>query len=322
MTAQLLAFGRKQILQPQVLSLGSLANGMLEMLHRLMGEDIEFSVVIGPELWSVRADPGKVEQVIMNLVVNARDAMPLGGALAISLANRRLDAEFKSHHPEALEGEFVDITVSDTGTGMSEMVLAHIFEPFFTTKAKGKGTGLGLATVYGIVKQSDGFILCQSVAAHGTTFDVFLPRCLDEPPKQAPALDAGVDGNGGTEKILLVEDDDGVRSLIVSMLSRKGYDVVAMRGGRELFAAYTEPTEEFSLLITDVIMPGMDGRMVADRVRALCPGIKVLFISGYTESSIVRRGVLDEGLHFLQKPFSSAGLLRKIRSVIDGVPGK
>ncbi|MGA2544969.1 MAG: PAS domain S-box protein [Rectinemataceae bacterium] len=314
LTGQLLAFSRRQILQPQAISLNLTIMNMQTMLKRLIGEDVEISVKARRGEWLVLVDPGKLEQVVMNLAVNARDAMPSGGKLKIETSNIIFDRSFTSPHPEICEGEYVLLTVSDTGEGMDRSVLPHIFEPFFTTKEIGKGTGLGLATVYGIIKQSHGFIFCDSQAGRGTTFTIYLPRILEKTELDAPMSASVSQSQGGMESILLVEDDDGIRGLARLILSEAGYSVVSTRNGSEALAALTD---RIDLLITDVVMPDMDGSIVAEQVTTRYPGIKVLYMSGYTDDLIVHYGVLDENLRLLQKPFSAEELLRAVREVLD-----
>jgi PAS domain S-box-containing protein len=316
LTSQLLAFSRRQILQPRVMTLGSLIVAMQGMLQRLIGEDITLVIRPGKDEWPVLADPGRIEQVVMNLAVNARDAMPRGGVLTIETSPVVLDEAYSPLRPETREGEYVLLAVSDTGFGMDKAVLTHIFEPFFTTKEKGKGTGLGLASVYGIVKQSNGFVFCYSEKGKGTTFRIYLPRSCPEQKSSASSECLSLP-EGGTETVLLVEDDDGVRGLAQSILSKAGYVVISARTGVEALASISGRSNRIELLITDVVMPGMDGLKVAEQVTAQCPGTKVVYMSGYTEESIVHHGVLDKGVQLVQKPFSAAGLLRAVREALD-----
>ncbi|HVO40067.1 MAG TPA: PAS domain S-box protein [Spirochaetia bacterium] len=316
LTSQLLAFGRRQILQPRILNLGALVSGMEDMLSRLLGEDIEVHLHTPQDLWSVRADPGRIEQVVMNLAVNSRDAMPEGGQLTIQTSNVVLDESYTQEHLEIKTGPYVMLAVSDTGVGMDAATQERIFEPFFTTKETGKGTGLGLATVYGIVKQSDGYIFCYSEIGRGTTFKIYLPRAgaADE-PTQAEPLPAAI--GRGTERILLVEDDDAVRRVTASILESGGYRVTSEKDGPGALDGLSNATAAPHLLVTDVVMPGMDGKEVARRVCARFPGVRVLFISGYTENAIVHQGVLEEGIAFIPKPFTSADLLQRVRALLD-----
>lgn len=285
------------------------------MLRRLIGEDIDLVVTPEPELWRVKADAGQIEQIIMNLAVNARDAMPDGGRLTLETQNVELDDAYARAHVAVQPGPYVMLAVSDTGSGMDDETLGHLFEPFFTTKGPGQGTGLGLATVYGIVKQSGGNIRVYSEVGRGTTFKVYLPR-VDEPldsatpPKPSASL-------RGTETILLVEDERGVRLLARRVLEGNGYSVLEAAEGLtaiELVRQYEGPVH---LLVTDVVMPHMGGRAVADAVTSLRPAVKVLYLSGYTANAIVHRGVLDPKTPFLEKPFTPATLASKVREMLD-----
>jgi CheY-like chemotaxis protein len=270
--------------------------------------------VLADDLGAVKTDPGQIEQVIVNLAVNARDAMPHGGKLTIETANLHLDRDYTVEHRAVTPGPYVALSVSDTGVGMDQATQARLFEPFFTTKEKGKGTGLGLATVYGIVKQSGGFIWVYSELGHGSTFKVYLPQVADTPSPQVAALP--LETIRGTETILLAEDAAGVRNVAHEILRRQGYNVLLATDGRvalEVAAAHPEPID---LLVTDVIMPEMSGRQLADRLKELRPGLKVLFVSGYTDDAIVRHGMLEPGIAFLQKPFTPQVLARKVREVL------
>jgi two-component system, cell cycle sensor histidine kinase and response regulator CckA len=316
LTRQLLAFGRKQILQPLPLSLNDIVTDMNKMLQRLIGEDIQLSAKLTTDLKRVKADPGQIEQVLVNLIVNARDAMPHGGKLTIETANTELDREYASAHVGVLPGAYVVLAISDTGTGMDEQVRRQIFEPFFTTKEKGKGTGLGLSTVYGIVKQSGGNIWVYSELNHGTTFKVYLPA-LASTSMSAEVKAVEIPIQGGSETVLLVEDEEVVRGLARQILEDAGYRVLVARQGEEAIRLCIEHAKEIHLLLTDVVMPGTGGKEVADRLGALRPGIKVLFMSGYTDEAIVHHGVLDSHVKFIQKPFSPAALAKKVREVLD-----
>jgi len=317
LTQQLLAFSRKQILAPKVLNIQSVVADMEKMLHRLIGEDIELQTSSAPDLWLVKADRSQIEQVVMNLAVNARDAMPKGGRLMIETANVEFDSS-NSHPPAVLApGKYVMLAVTDNGSGMDATTQAHIFEPFFTTKEKGKGTGLGLATVYGVVKQSGGYIWVYSEPGHGTTFKVYLPRIEDEATGSGSDRDDDVRSlPRGSEVVLLVEDEVGVRELAREYLEMSGYTVIEASDGHtaiELAAMHAGPID---LLMTDVVMPGIGGRELADRVSGLRPGIKVLFMSGYTDQAVVHQGVLETNAVLLQKPFTLAALASKLREIL------
>lgn len=316
LTRQLLAFGRKQILQPIPLDLNGTVSDMNKMLRRLIGEDINLSAKLATDLKPIKADPGQIEQVLMNLVVNARDAMPQGGRLTIETANVELGREYARGHVGVQPGNYVMLAVSDTGIGMSEETRARIFEPFFTTKEKGKGTGLGLSTVYGIVQQSGGSIWVYSEPNQGTSFKVYLPR-LEAPMKADTEKPAVEIGPRGSETVLLVEDEEVVRGLATHILEDAGYKVLAARGGAEAIQFCTQPAEQIDLLLTDVVMPETSGKEVAERVTALMPHTKVLFMSGYTDQAIVHHGVLDSNVEFIQKPFTPLGLSKKVREVLD-----
>jgi signal transduction histidine kinase/CheY-like chemotaxis protein len=314
LTRQLLAFSRRQVLQPKMLDLNELVANMEKMLRRLIGEDVELRAVLGPELGIVKADPGQIEQVIVNLVVNARDAMPGGGRLILETGNVFLDEKISSKHPYEAVGPHVFLAVSDTGVGMSEETQAHLFEPFFTTKEKGKGTGLGLSTVYGIVKQSQGYIHVHSEVGKGTTVRIFLPRADGEVETLSPVLSSVPQGN---ETVLVVEDEGSVRELVERVLSGKGYRVLPASEGSEGLRIAGGHQEPINLLITDVVMPGMGGCELANRLEAARPGMKVLFMSGYSEKTIHHQGAMEGGPAFLQKPFTSDALLRKVRETLD-----
>ncbi|HEX7089334.1 MAG TPA: PAS domain S-box protein [Longimicrobiales bacterium] len=317
LTRQLLAFSRKQALQRRVLDLTTVVAETQSMLSRLIGEDIELRTRAEPGLGRVRADPGQIQQVIVNLAVNARDAMPEGGVLSIELDNADVDESMAGQHGGVQPaGRYVRLSVSDTGTGIPEEIKPHIFEPFFTTKPKGKGTGLGLSTVYGIVKQSGGFIWVYSEPGQGTTFKIYLPR-VDAAPEPGVVAQE-VAALSGDETILLVEDEAAVRTLARQILERKGYRVITAQHGGEALRVARECADPVDLLLTDLVMPHMDGRELAQQLTAIWPGLRVLFMSGYTGDTIVRRGLFDPDVAFLEKPFTPAALARKVRELLDG----
>jgi PAS domain S-box-containing protein len=316
LTRQLLAFSRKAILAPVVLDLKELIANLEKMLLRIIGEDITLAVVTDPGLAAVKADPGQMEQVIVNLVVNARDAMPQGGHLTIEARNVYLDETYARDHPEARAGRHVLLAVSDEGCGMDAATVARIWEPFFTTKGD-KGTGLGLATVYGIIKQSGGHVAAYSEVGHGTTIKVYLPR-VDQRPRLGKSHQGLVVMPGGGETVLLVEDEDGVRALARHVLQQGcGYTVLEARDGKEALRMAEQHPGRIDLLVTDVVLPRMGGRMLAEGLAATHPEAKVLFLSGYTDDAVVRHGILEAQVAFLQKPFSPASLASKVREVLD-----
>jgi len=316
LTRQLLAFSRKQVLSPQLLDLTEVVTGIDKMLRRLIGEDIELVTVNTSGLWLVKTDPGQIDQVIMNLVVNARDAMPQGGRLTIETTNLNMDDSFPGRHPAIVPGRYVMLAVSDTGTGMSEEVKSRIFEPFYTTKKHGKGTGLGLSTVYGIVKQSGGYIWAYSEPGKGTTFKVYLP-VAEGALKEVGRTEEHPHPTGGSETVLLVEDNESVRTFVQSVLESKGFKLLQANGSEDALRIIENHDGPIHLLLTDVVMPRMSGPELATRLAPLHPEAKVLYMSGYTDNAIVHHGVLDPGTHFLQKPFVPETLILKIREVLD-----
>jgi two-component system cell cycle sensor histidine kinase/response regulator CckA len=316
LTRQLLAFSRQQVLAPAVLNLNSLISEMEKMLPRLIGEDIELAMALDPAIGRVKADQGQIGQVVMNLAVNARDAMPQGGKIVIATTNASMDVVYTRNHPGSKVGDYVMLSVTDTGSGIDSETLAHIFEPFFTTKQTGKGTGLGLATVYGIVKQSGGFIWVDSALGKGTSFQIFLPR-IDEPVSVVEPVAPARETFRGTETVLLVEDADALRKLTHPLLEQNGYRILAASNGAEALKLMQQNPVRIDLLLTDVIMPGLNGRALAERFELLQPGVKVLYMSGYTDATIVDHGVFESGTYLLHKPFSEEGLIRKVREVLD-----
>ena len=317
LTRQLLAFSRKQMLTPKILDLNAVVTENARMLTRMIGEDVELVVVPGTELGAVKADPGQVEQVIMNLAVNARDAMPQGGKLTIETGNATLDEAFARLHAGARPGEYVKLAITDTGSGMDPETQTQIFEPFFTTKGP-KGTGLGLSTVYGIVKQSGGYIRVESEKGKGATFEVYLPRVTEtgEIATAAPAI-LPSKAPQRTETILLVEDESNLRRLACQFLQTQGYRVLEAEDGAAAVQICAAHKGDIDLLLTDVIMPGMNGRELAKRVLSLRPTVKVLYMSGYTENTISHNGTLDPGVNLLQKPFNLQALKERVREVLD-----
>ncbi len=316
LTRQLLAFSRKQIIAPRTLDLNDVVHRVHGMLLRLLGGDIRLQVVTAPGLGAVRFDPGQAEQILVNLAVNARDAMPSGGQLTVETCNVSLDEEYARAHPGTMAGDYVLLAVSDTGLGMTADTRAHIFEPFFTTKEVGQGTGLGLAMIHGAVSQNGGRVEVYSEVGHGTSFKIFLPRVADPvTPTAVPAASTLLPR--GAETIVLVEDDQAVRTLVVRLLERQGYRVFSFSSGAAVLDWMAEWTEPIHLLLTDVIMPGMNGRMLAERVRTLRPETRVLYASGYTANVIVQHGVLKPGVEFLAKPFTAAALATTVRELLD-----
>ncbi|SRR5579871_1897699 len=321
LTRQLLAFSRKQMLAPKILDLNAVVSENLRMLTRMIGEDIDLMMIPALGLGAVRADAGQVEQVIMNLAVNARDAMPAGGKLTIETSNVSLDEEYARFHAPLRPGNYVMLAISDTGAGMDSETQSHIFEPFFTTKGP-KGTGLGLSTVYGIVKQSGGYIWVYSEPGKGTTFKIYFPRVaqVSESAVQVATPVEPVAAEPGTETVLLVEDEANLRYLARQFLEKQGYRVIEAADGAVAMQVAVAHEGTIHLLLTDVIMPGMNGRELAQRISEIRPNVKVLYMSGYTENVIGRNGTLDEGVHLLSKPFTLHELKRKVRQVLDSTP--
>ncbi len=316
LTRQLLAFARRQTVSPIVLDLNDAVSGMLKMLRRLIGEDIDLVWMPGHDLWAVKIDPSQVDQLLANLVVNARDAIPGVGKVIIETHNVALDKAYCASHAGVVPGEYVMLAVSDTGIGMSKEVLEHLFEPFFTTKEMGKGTGLGLATVYGIVKQNDGFINVYSEPGQGTTFKIYLPR-FEAKPAEIPVGKAAEMPRGGRETVLIVEDEKAILDISERILKELGYTVLIAKSPEEAIHLAEEHAGDIHLLITDVVMPEMNGRDLAERLASIKPGIKCLYMSGYTANIIAQRGVLNEGVCFIPKPFSSMALAVKIREALE-----
>ncbi len=320
LTRQMLAFSRQTVLAPKVLDMNSAIRDIESILRRLIGEDVALTTKLDESIDQVRVDPSHFGQVLMNLTINARDAMPMGGSLTVETTNVTLDNESIAHHPELEPGEYVVLTVSDTGGGIPPEIVRRIFEPFFTTKIVGKGTGLGLAVVHGIVKQSGGDIQVESQTDLGTAFKIYFPAVKDDRVEsEPPASETGL-ADANTETILLVEDEDAVRSFAALALESEGYKVLPAADGKEALEIANESACSISLMITDVMMPGIDGPKLADRLKELSPDIKVLFISGYTSDAVIRDGIVENSVAFLQKPFSLAELAAKVRGVLDGKP--
>jgi PAS domain S-box-containing protein len=316
LTRQLLAFSRKQVLQPSVIDLNAVVADIDRMLRRIIGEDIDLYTVLDPGLGRAKADKGQIEQVIMNLAVNARDAMPAGGKLTIETSNAVLDEVYARAHVSVRPGDYVMLALSDTGSGMDPETMSHIFEPFFTTKERGKGTGLGLSTVYGIVKQSGGNIWVYSEQGRGTTFKVYLPRVEEEAAAPSPVA-VSPNRSLGSETILLVEDEEAVRTLVQEILERYGYMVLPARDGHGALLVGERHAGKIHLMLCDVVMPGMSGVELSRKIGNTRPEMKILYMSGYTDNAIVHHGVLDPGTAFIEKPFTPDALARKVRAVLD-----
>jgi len=317
LTQQLLAFSRKQVFQVKVVNLNDVVSNLDSMLRRLIGADIDLRTSLREDLWSVRIDPGQIEQVIVNIVVNARDAMPGGGKITIETANVDLGEKYLRTHIVVKPGPYLMLAISDTGTGMDAATQARIFEPFFTTKDPGKGTGLGLSTVYGIIKQSKGYIWVYSEPGMGTTFKIYLPKVFEEVDPVSPEREHLAPVVGGPETILLAEDQDIVRELVTEVLTSNGYTVLLAQNGEEAVRVSEQYEGTIQMLITDVVMPRMNGPDLARRILSARPQMKVIFMSGYAEDAIVQHGVLDAGMHFVQKPFRPREMSRRIREVLD-----
>ena len=316
LTRQLLTFSRRQVVRPEVLDANLVLRGMENMLRRVIREDIHLELCCAAALWTIRADAGQLEQVIMNLVVNARDAMPHGGRITLGTSNVTLDDEYVATHPEARTGPYVLLAVADTGCGMDEATQRRIFEPFFTTKPAGVGTGLGLATVHGIVKQCDGHVMVYSELGRATTFKVFLPA-LPGQEAATPASHADAADLGGDETVLVCEDDPLVQELTCRTLENGGYKVLAASDAQQALDLAASHSGQLDILVTDVIMTGMNGHELATALTAARPELRVLFVSGYTPDMIAHQGLLDRGAEFLEKPFSSRALLRRVRALLD-----
>lgn len=315
LTRQLVTFSRKQVVAPRVLVLNGVVTDMNKMLRRLIGEDVEVVYTLDPDLWPVKIDPSQVEQVVMNLAVNARDAMPKGGRLTIRTENATLDEHQVRRHLGLAPGDYVALSVSDTGIGMTAETRERIFEPFFTTKVQGKGTGLGLSTVYAIATQNDGSIDVTSEIGRGTTFTLRFPRVEGEAVTERPVRRP--DMPRGTETVLVVEDEDAVRDLVCQMLRMAGYTVLEARHGGEALLICEQSKEHIHLMVTDVVMPQMSGRQLAERLAPLQPDMKVLFMSGHTDDAVIRHGVKNAMMTFLQKPFTPVALAQKVRAILD-----
>jgi two-component system cell cycle sensor histidine kinase/response regulator CckA len=315
LTRQLLAFSRQTVLEPIVVDLNDLVRENEKMLARLIGEDVELTTTLGPDLPRIKVDPGQITQIIMNLAVNARDAMPRGGKLAIETRLACLDEHFVHAHADLPPGFYDVLTIRDSGSGMDDATMARIFEPFFTTKGPGKGTGLGLAVVFGIAKQSGGHIIVKSEVGAGTEFQIFLPA-IDDLPRRS-SHHGEVIASSGSESVLLVEDDEGVRELAAFALQSHGFQLVKALSGRSALNIGDDTLQSVDLLVTDIVMPEMSGRELAELIRAKNPRLKVLFVSGYTDDALMRHGVRHAEVKFLQKPYTPLALIRRVREILD-----
>ncbi|NLI30820.1 MAG: response regulator, partial [Nitrospiraceae bacterium] len=313
-TRQLLAFSRKQMIAPKACNLNDLIADLEKSLTRLIGEDIELRFYPGQDLGLINIDPSQIDQILVNLAVNARDAMPHGGKLTITTANVSFDEDYCREHAGARPGRYVQLSVTDDGVGMSAETRSHLFEPFFTTKEVGKGTGLGLAMIYGIIRQNEGFINVYSELGHGTSFKLYFPRM--EEREGAVELPEPMPPERGAGRIMLVEDDEILCRVTRATLETLGYEVTTAHSPAEALDLFEHESRGYALLLTDVVMPGMNGRELAYRLAAKCPGMRVIFMSGYTSDAVVHRGVLEEGVHFIQKPFSVRALASKIQQVL------
>jgi two-component system cell cycle sensor histidine kinase/response regulator CckA len=318
LTRQLLAFSRRQVLEPRILDPAEIVSELGPMLTRLIGDDIELVTTAEPDGAMVCADAGQLEQVLVNLAVNARDAMPDGGRLTIHTATADLDEDYAAQHTGSRVGPHAVISVTDTGTGIEAGTLAQIFDPFFTTKPVGKGTGLGLATVYGIVKQSGGNVWAYSEPGIGTTFKVYLPAAEGRPVADRRGERPSGAAVEGSERILITEDEESLRTLTTRMLEQRGYSVIAAASAEHAIELVEQQPDEIDLLLTDLVMPQMSGRRLADWVRERSPSMRVLFMSGYADEAVTESGALEHGAAFLEKPFSGDDLAQKVRQTLDG----
>jgi PAS domain S-box-containing protein len=317
LTRQLLAFSRRQVLNLEAVDVNEIVSTMRSMLDRIIGDDVRVAISLAPGPASVEADRAQIERIVLNLAANARDAMPHGGKLTIETALVELDADYEATHGDIEPGPHVLLAISDTGTGMSDAVRRHLFEPFFTTKGAGEGTGLGLATVFGVVKQSGGAIYVYSEEGRGTTFKIYLPQA-DKPAASDGHVTAEPELSRGSETIVVVEDDESVRELVQLMLRGQGYEVLAAGDGEGAARLCAEHPGGVDLLLTDVVMPEVNGRVLAERLGTLFPSMRVLFMSGYSDEAVVRHGIIRPNTAFIEKPFTEAGLARKVREVLDG----